>query len=102
MRDRRHPGLVRVAVAVALLALVALGAGCKKGVTCATELKDGEATFRGSAKGEKEDGSLRDNAMRDACRQLCAAKPAELVDACASTCVTDVTAAKLGAKTTCE
>lgn len=95
---RRHPVVRHV-----LLALLVLAAapGCGKSAKCTAELADGSATYRGVAEGKKGQAGLDRDARRDACRQMCAAKKAEMLDACAGRCMADIEAAKLGAKTTC-
>lgn len=88
-----------------LLSLTAAGslgaAGCSGQIECKTELTNGSQSFTGSATGQVEDAPLRAASARDACRQKCAAEKAPMVDACTAACVTDVSAQKLGARTTC-
>lgn len=85
-----------------LLAVVPACFGCSGGeIECKTEVTTGAASYTGKASGKKEDAALRRESERDACRQKCAAERAQMVDACAAACVTDVAAQKLGGRTTC-
>lgn len=89
---------------VGLLGLVvpaAAGSGCSDRVECSAELNDGKATFKGAASGQKGQARLDREAVRDACRQKCAADRAEMLDPCAARCVADVDAGKLRATSTC-
>ena len=75
--------------------------GCGKEVTCKSEVTGGDGTFNGLAKGKEENKALRTESVKDACRQLCAAKKEMNVDACAARCAADAEAGKVGAKTSC-
>jgi hypothetical protein len=70
-------------------------------VECTAELTDGTATFKGTAQGKKGQARLDREAVRDACRQKCAADKAEMLDACAARCTVDIDAQKLGARVSC-
>jgi hypothetical protein len=91
----------RPVACAALLAAAAALLGCSGDIECKTEIATGSASYAGKAAGKTEDAALRAASVRDACRQKCAAEKAAMIDACTATCVTDVGAQKLGAKTTC-
>ena len=74
---------------------------CSKEIECKTEVTNGVATFVGRAKGKEESVALRRESVRDACRQKCAAEKSPMIDACAAACGADITAQKLGGRTTC-
>lgn len=100
----RVSSLLRVPALLGLLGLVvpvAVGSGCSDRVECSAELTDGKATFKGAVQGKKGQARLDREAVRDACRQKCAADKAEMLDACAGRCVADVDAGKLRATSTC-
>ena len=94
LRDAR-PLLMAAFAALALAAT-----GCSK-ARCTTEITDGTASYKGVAEGKKGQLKLDRDAMRDACRQLCSSQKAAVPDTCASRCMTDIDAAKIGARTTC-
>ncbi|MCC6556501.1 MAG: hypothetical protein IT372_26380 [Polyangiaceae bacterium] len=87
---------------LAALAAITLSAapGCGK-ARCTAEITDGTATYKGAAEGKKGQLKLDRDAIRDACRQMCAAQKAPVPDACAARCAADVDGAKIGAKTSC-
>jgi hypothetical protein len=86
--SRLFPGLV-------------LLASCGSGVECKTEVTQGSGVWTGLARGKSEDPQTRRDSLRDACRQMCAATKAEVMDACAASCAVDAEAGKIGMKTTC-
>lgn len=94
------PRDVRLLLVTSLATLGVTAAGCSE-ARCTTEITDGTATFKGAAEGKKDQPKLDRDAMRDACRQRCASQKAEVPDACAARCMTDIDAAKLGARTSC-
>lgn len=76
--------------------------GCQKLVECSADVTSGSGIYKGSAKGKADDTKLtRKKAVRDACMQMCAAEKAVSIDACASRCVADIEAGKVGAKIGC-
>ena len=95
------PPRIRATLLVASGLLLATLCGCKGNVECVTEVTTGRATYTGKSKGKTEDQALRVESVRDACRQMCAIEKSPVIDSCASRCVVDADAAKIGAKTTC-
>jgi len=73
---------------------------CKSGVECTTEVTAGSGTFKASARAEDEAAAKR-NALKDACTKMCVGTNASMLDSCASRCVVDAAATKIGARTTC-
>ena len=96
MRDR-----VAFVFVLSLAGLLVAAPGCKSEVECKTEVTAGDGTYAGSARGKEENRDLRTASIKDACRQMCAAKKEVLVDGCAKRCAADVEAGKVGGKTTC-
>jgi len=94
------PSLVVWIASLAAVASLA-ATGCSGPIECKTEITNGSTSFNGAAVGKAEDAELRKASVREACRQKCADEKAAMIDACTATCVTDVSAQKLGAKTTC-
>jgi hypothetical protein len=87
---------------LALLAFLALLAGCKRGVECTSEITAGTGTFKGTARGEgDEKGPVMKAALRDACQRMCVDTKAPVIDACITRCTVDATATKIGARTSC-
>jgi hypothetical protein len=96
---RALPPLYRTIV-VLLVASLNLCA-CSSEVQCKSEVTDGSASFTGYATGKAETDALRKGSLRDACLQRCAAAKAPLLDSCATACIVDVDAKKIGGRTTC-
>lgn len=89
-------------VTALLLLAASLGASaCSGEIECKTEVTTGAASFLGKASGKVENEPLRRESVRDACRQKCAAERAAMIEPCTATCAADVSAQKLGGRTTC-
>jgi hypothetical protein len=89
-------------MAFALMLAAGLGLGaCSGEIECKSEVTDGSASFKGAAVGKLENEALRRASLQVACRQLCGARMATMIEPCTAVCVTDVGAGKLGGKTTC-
>jgi hypothetical protein len=84
------------------IALVAVGSGCRRSVECTSEVTEGTGTFKAVARGEGEEGPVMKMALRDACQKMCVGTKAPMIDTCVSKCVVDVSAAKIGARTSCK
>jgi hypothetical protein len=89
------------AVLLGFLLAAAGASGCRDKADCTAELSDGKAVYKGRAQGRKGQAKLDRDAIRDACRQRCAADKAEMLDVCARRCLTDVEGARISARTTC-
>lgn len=91
----------RSPLAHALGAAATLLLGCADQVECVARVTDGARTFEGTARGParepRDRANLEREALRDACRGMCADDRA-----CAARCVTDVSAAKLGGQVSCK
>lgn len=87
---------------IVVFALLAVAPGCKRSVECTSEVTAGSGTFKATAKGEGEEGPVMKAALRDACQKMCVGTKAPMIDACVSKCVVDVSAAKIGARTSCK
>lgn len=85
-----------------LLALSALAPACNRGVECTSEVIAGPGTFKGSARGEGEEGPIMKAALRDACQKMCVDTKAPMIDACVARCAVDAGAMKIGARTSCK
>jgi hypothetical protein len=84
-----------------VLAAAAGSAGCNRNADCVAEISDAKATYKGASHGQKGQPQLDRDAVRDACRQMCAANKAEMPDACATGCLADADGGKLSARTNC-
>lgn len=83
------------------LAAAAASAGCSRNADCIAEISDAKGTYKGVSHGQKGQPQLDREAVRDACRQMCAANKSEMLDVCADRCLTDADGAKLSARTHC-
>ncbi|MDC3954575.1 hypothetical protein [Polyangium jinanense] len=86
---------------LALPLVLALLAGCKRGVECTTEITAGAGTFKGTAHGEGEKGPVMKAALRNACQKMCVDTKSPMLDACITRCTVDVGATKIGARSSC-
>ncbi len=94
--------LSRLRLACCLCLFLTGLSGCQKLVECSAEVTSGTGIFKGKAKGKPEElKPTRKKAVREACVQMCAADKAISIDACASRCVVDIEAGKVGAKIGC-
>jgi hypothetical protein len=64
-------------------------------------VNDDRGKYAGAAEGKKGQPRLDRDAMRDACRQKCAAQKDPVPDACAARCLVDIDAQKVGARVRC-
>ena len=77
-------------------------AACGRNVECTSEVIAGPGTFKGTARGEGEEGPVMKAALRDACQKMCVDTKSPMIDACVARCVVDAGAMKIGARTTCK
>ena len=91
----------RLAFAFTAFMALAFTAACNRGVECTSEVTAGTGTFKATARAEEEAAAKR-TALKEACMKMCVETKASMLDSCASRCVVDAAATKIGARTTCK
>lgn len=93
---------IRLAPLVLVLSSLLALPACKHQKSCTSELTDGASLYHASAAGLEDEAELTQRATKLACARMCLPRGPDKKVACEARCGVDVTAGKIGVKSTCK